>query len=159
MPENQGRWTPGETVILGALEQRRLQTVHPSDDHAELLLQQAEQHLRTAALILDTDPAGAFSMLYDAARKSMVAVLAAQGLRPTSRGGHRVVQDALEAQLGPDGRRVVRRFRELRLRRHDSEYPDLDSQPVTAVQAQQGLDDARMIVAAMQRFRPLVGPW
>lgn len=54
---------------------------------------------------------------------------------------------------------MVRRFRELRLRRHDSEYPDLDSQPVTAEQAQQGLDDARMIVAAMQRFRPLVGPW
>jgi len=34
-----------------------------------------------------------------------------------------VVQEALEAQLGPNTRKVVRPFRTLRLRRHDSEYP------------------------------------
>ncbi|WP_251149761.1 HEPN domain-containing protein [Cellulosimicrobium sp. Marseille-Q4280] len=159
MPDSRGRWTTGERVVATAIEQRRLQTVHPSTEHAALLVEQAEQHLRTAALVVDVDPAGAFTMLYDAARKSMVAVLATQGLRPTARGGHRVVQDVLEAQLGPDGRTVVRRFRELRLRRHDSEYPDLDSQPVTSNQAREGLEDARSVVAAMERFIPLVGPW
>lgn len=154
-----GRWATGERQIQAYLDQGRLQAVEPSADHARLLLDQAEVHLTTAGLIVTHDPVGAFAMLYDASRKSMVAVLARQGLRPTAKGGHRVVQDALEAQLGPSGRRTIRRFRALRLRRHDSEYPEIDSQPVTVEQAQEGLGDAREIVTAMRRVVDSFGPW
>jgi hypothetical protein len=89
----------------------------------------------------------------------MGAVLARQGLRATSKSGHRATQEAIEAQLGPNARSVVRPFRALRLRRHDAEYPGLDTPEVTTEEAEEALEDARAIVAAMKKFLPNVGPW
>ncbi|MCF4119392.1 hypothetical protein L1785_00155 [Antribacter sp. KLBMP9083] len=89
----------------------------------------------------------------------MTSVLAQQGLRPTNKNGYRAVQEALEAQLGPNARKVVRPFRTLRLRRHDSEYPGVQTPPVTTDEAGLALEDSQGIVDAMQRFLPSVGPW
>ena len=89
----------------------------------------------------------------------MTAVLAKQGLRPTRSGGHLAVQEAVEAQLGPNVKVVVRPFRELRRRRHESECPNLGDIPVTEVEASEGLEDARAIADAMGRLLPRVGPW
>jgi HEPN domain-containing protein len=154
-----GRWTTGEDQIRSLLEQGKLQEVEASAEHAAMLVSQAETHLSTARLVLEHDPVGAYSMLYDAARKSMTAVLAQQGLRPTVRGGHRVVQDAIGAQLGQRRRGVVRRFRELRIQRHDTEYPEIDSSPVTPERAAEDLQTAESIVETMKVFLPQVGPW
>jgi hypothetical protein len=70
---------------------------------------------------LCAEPPGAFAVLYDAARKSLGAVLAQQGLRATRKNGHRATQEAIEAQLGPNANKVLRPFRSLRIRRHDAE--------------------------------------
>lgn len=133
--------------------------VEPSSEHALLLLQQAKTHLVSADKLLATDPAAAYTVLYDAARKAMTAVLTQQGLRPTSRSGHRATQEVIEAQLGPRARSVVRPFRALRLRRHDVEYPSAETPTVTTEETAEALDDARGIVEAMGRFLPNVGPW
>jgi hypothetical protein len=37
---------------------------------------------------------GAYALAYDAARKALVGLLEAHGLRPTAKGGHVVVLDA-----------------------------------------------------------------
>ncbi len=89
----------------------------------------------------------------------MTAVLAKQGLRPTTRGGHVAVQDAIEAQLGPNVRHIVRSCRTLRRRRNESEYPSLDHLPVTMDEAQEGLAEAREIVDMMSKFLSAVGPF
>ena len=61
--------------------------------------------------------------------------------------------------MGPNAKRVVRPFRALRLRRHEAEYPGLDTPEISMGEAGEALEDARAIVAAMKKFLPNVGPW
>ncbi len=154
-----GRWHVGEAEVQNLIDDGELEKVEPSPDHAALLLRQADAHLSSAPALLPTDPPGAFALLYDAARKAMSAVLAQQGLRATSKNGHRATQEALEAQLGPNARKVIRPFRSLRIRRHDAEYPNLDTPEVTEDEVNEALQDARDIVDAMKTFLPNLGPW
>ncbi|OUZ11930.1 hypothetical protein BHE97_03385 [Aeromicrobium sp. PE09-221] len=64
----------------------------------------------------------AYDSLYAAARKALAAVLAKQGLRATSQGGHLAAQHAIEAQLGRL-RHVVGAFNRMRITRHEADYP------------------------------------
>jgi hypothetical protein len=69
--------------------------------------------------------------LYDAARKSLAAVLHAQGLRATSKGGHYAIQEAISAQFTkPPPRDAFRPFGRLRRTRNQIEYDDIT--PITA---------------------------
>lgn len=156
---NDGRWPVGESELQNLIDEGELEEVEPSSEHAQLLMRQAETHLASAPALLPADPPGAFAVLYDAARKSLGAVLAQQGLRATRKNGHRATQEAIEAQLGPTARAVVRPFRSLRVRRHDAEYPGLDTPEVMVEEAEETLEDARSIVEAMRNFLPNVGPW
>lgn len=153
-----GRWPVGADEVETLLDAGELERVTPSAGHADLLMSQAAGHLAAAAVLVDQHPPSAYSLLYDAARKAMTGVPARQGLRPTSTGGHRVVQDAIEAQLR-NARAVVRPFRNLRIRRHDSEYPEVDSLPVDEQEAREALAESTAIVAAMRTFSPRVGPF
>jgi hypothetical protein len=154
-----GRRHVGVAEVENLIDQGEIEVVEPSPDHGDLLLRQAETHLASVPALLPADPPGAFALLYDAARKTMGAVLARQGLRATSKSGHRATQEAIEAQLGANARMVVRPFRALRLRRHDAEYPSLDTPDVTTEETEEALEDARDIVVAMKKFLPNVGPW
>jgi hypothetical protein len=154
-----GRWAQGADEIQTLIERGELELVEPSEEHAELLMAQAGGHLAAAEPLAAVHPPSAFTLLYDAARKAMAAVLARQGIRATAHGGHIAVQDAIEAQLGPNVRVVVRPFRTLRRRRNQSEYPSLDDPPITEDETRDALGDARDIVTAMQQFLPRVGPF
>ncbi len=68
------------------------------------------------------DLSGAFQLAYDAFRKSGASLLAVQGLRATSRGGHLAVQEAIPAQSGSTVR-VFRAFGRIRRSRNSFEYP------------------------------------
>jgi hypothetical protein len=82
----------------------------------------------SAAAIRETDPEGAYSLLYDAARKSCAALLETQGLRATSVGGHVALRDAVLAQFSRlSGGIVLQPFDRLRRRRRDIEYPGGES--------------------------------
>ena len=130
---SEGRWQIGVAEEENLIDQGEIEVVEPSPEHADLLMRQAATHLASVPALLPADPPGAFAVLYDAARKSMGAVLARQGLRATRKSGHRATQEAIEAQLGLSARRVVRTFRALRLRRHDAEYPSLGTPEVTTI--------------------------
>jgi hypothetical protein len=69
------------------------------------------------------DLTGAYQLAYDAFRKSAASLLAVQGLRATSRGGHVALQDAVTAQFGPSVR-AFRSFGRIRRARNRFEYPD-----------------------------------
>ena len=64
-----------------------LERVAPSIEHAQRLFDEADQHLLSSERIAEDDPSAAYMLHYDAARKSLTAILAAQGLRATSKGG------------------------------------------------------------------------
>ncbi|MDQ2838627.1 MAG: hypothetical protein M3Y42_07285 [Actinomycetota bacterium] len=124
-------WPTGIESIKALLVANNLQRVSPSREAAAGFLRAAGRHLDSALLVADTDPDGAYTLLYDAARKSLVAVLQAQGLRATSKGGHYAIQEAISAQFTkPPPRDAFRPFARLRRSRNQIEYDDIS--PITA---------------------------
>jgi hypothetical protein len=108
------RWAHGAEVIQGMIEARHLQRVAADGETAEALLGAAARHVESARLTAGSDLEGAYSLAYDAARKSATALLAYQGLRPTSAGGHIAVVHAIRAQFpGVPGLTSLDRLRRL----------------------------------------------
>lgn len=95
------RWEQGRGVVDELIDKRHLERVPANGEHAAQLLEQARRHATSAATIRNSDPELAFAAAYDAARKALTAILAIQGLRPTSAGGHLAVYHSALAQLDP----------------------------------------------------------
>lgn len=109
-------------MIERLLEARHLEHVQADPDITGALQAAASRHIVSARACAGSDPEGSYALAYDAVRKSATALLAHQGLRPTSAGGHIAVVEAIEAQF-PDipGLRSLDRMRR---RRNQTEYPD-----------------------------------
>jgi hypothetical protein len=100
------------------LDERRLQSVPADRSAAEALLAAAVSYSDSPLAVADSDPDGAYTTLYDAARKSLAALLQAQGLRATSRGGHLAGHLIIEVQFPhPPPRAAFRPFARLRTTR------------------------------------------
>ena len=126
------RWEQGRAEIDTMIAQGLIEKVAPSREHADRLLAQAARHLANAQGSAPQDPEGAYGTLYDAGRKALWAILANQGLRPTTRGGHLAVYDAVRAQLDPPMGPQLRPFDRMRRQRHDAEYPAPDTPELSA---------------------------
>lgn len=116
-------WQPGRDKIAELLDAAELQQVTADRRVAQLLLDDAGRHLATAAAASSSgDLSGAYQLAYDALRKSAASLLAEQGLRATSRGGHIAIQEAAQAQFGSTVR-ALRSFGRIRRARNNFEYP------------------------------------
>lgn len=120
------RWDRGRAEVDQLIAEGSLERVHADRSLADLYLEQATAHLAASVATVEVDAVGSFQLAYDAMRKALTAVLENQGLRPTSRGGHRAVEDALRAQLVPPLGNLLGDYRWARLLRNDSEYPTWD---------------------------------
>ncbi len=109
------RWTRGESDVEALLAAGELQKLTGAAANGERLLEKATVTLSTARSAVGTDPDSAFVLAYDAARQALTALLAHQGLRPTTKGGHYAVERAVRAQFGPG----FRQFGALRRRRNE----------------------------------------
>ena len=150
------RWPRGEAIIERLLAAGEVDLIAKSASDGRPLLEQAERRLKVAEAALAIDADGAYTNAYDAARLAATALLAQQGLRPTTEGGHRAVEEALIAQFGEG----FSRFRVLRRRRHELDYPTstyAESSPAEAedavATARQFLDAARRILPELHFFR------
>lgn len=144
------RWARGQGDVDQALTSRELQKITGDAANGEPLLNRAEQTLTTAAGLLDTDPHSAYILAYDAARYGCTALLAHQGLRPTSAGGHYVVERIVRAQFG-DG---FRPFGAMRRRRHELEYPAVVGETIHTDEARTAIDDATKLLEAARQLLP-----
>jgi HEPN domain-containing protein len=145
-------WERGRAEIERLLVDGELEHVTPSPDVAKRLLENAEAHIGLADKGTEDDPAGALQLSYDAARKASAALLAIQGLRSTTRGGHIAIV-AVRAQFNDRGGiDVFGRLNRLRRRRNTTEYPDADSPTVTEDDARQALATARETVDAARKL-------
>jgi hypothetical protein len=81
-----------------------------------------------------------------------VALLAQQGLRATTNGGHYAVERAIRAQFG-DG---FRPFGTLRRRRNELEYPHIPSDTATADEAREAAEAARRLINAATALLPQI---
>lgn len=146
-------WERGRADIERLITDGELERVTPSDQVASRLLADADAHIGLASKGIEDDPAGALQLSYDAARKASAALLAVQGLRATTRGGHIAVIDAVKAQFNDrGGMEVFGRLHPLRRRRNRTEYPDLDSPGINEDDARQAMDTARAVVDAAKRL-------
>lgn len=82
------RWNQGRSTVDALIASGGLERVPASQQAAEAELVRARTHVGSARQLAATDPEGAYTLAYDAARRALAAVLQNQGLRATSRGGH-----------------------------------------------------------------------
>lgn len=127
----------------------RLERVPADAQAAARGIEAARRHLASAAALADTDPDLAYTALYDAMRKSCAALLLADGLRATSRGGHLAVQHAVTARHGRGG--PLRSFDRVRRQRNAVEYLGDEADPED-VRADLGAAEA-VVAFAARRLR------
>jgi hypothetical protein len=144
------RWSRGEAEVERLLAEGRLQKVAGSAADGAEWLERAQRTLRTAQAIADEDPDSAFILAYDAARHACTAVLAHQGLRPTTTGGHYVVEEVLRAQFGD----VFREFGALRRRRNEIEYPIRPGDDVEPDEAAAAITTSEHLTDAARKLIP-----
>ena len=147
------RWARGQAEVEDALAKRHLQKITGSAANGEPLLDKAARTLESAAAVLSSDPDSAYVLAYDAARYSGTALLAQQGLRPTTSGGHYVVETVLRAQFD-SGFKV---FGTMRRRRNELEYPTVPGDGTGEGEAAAAVDDAGALLAAARQILPLLG--
>ena len=141
----------GRAEIDRMLAAGELERVQPSREHADRLIGQAQRHLDSASKTCEFDPEGAYGVLYDAARKALWAVLANQGLRPTTKGGHLAVYHAVKAQLEPPMGQQLRPFDRMRRQRHEAEYPRIDTPELRPDDIRDDVPKIRVIVEIADR--------
>lgn len=141
------RWEKGRQTIDGLLDKQHVQQVPANLEHAAALLERARRHIASAVTLRVDDPDQAFTSAYDSARKALTACLAAQGLRPTSRGGHLAVYDAAMAQFDPPMGTKIKPFDWMRRTRNDSEYPDFDTPDISSEDVDDAISAAGEILA------------
>jgi hypothetical protein len=117
------------------------------------LLEKAATTHTTARGAIESDPDSALVLAYDAARQAITGLLAQQGLRPTTKGGHYAVERAARAQFGQG----FRQFGALRRRRTELEYPERPGDDATTDEATEAVDNAEAIIASAQALPDQLG--
>jgi len=147
------RWKVGETVVERLLEEGRIERVQGAQADGESWLERARRSLDAARIIAAAAPNSSIILAYDAARQACVALLAQQGLRPTTAGGHYAIEEAVRAQFGAG----LRAFGGLRRRRNELEYPLYPSEEASAAEAAEALETASDVIEAVAGLLPNLG--
>lgn len=141
------RWPRGAADVEELLRRGELEQLAGAAADGSTLLARAERTAGTAAGLIATDTYSAYVLAYDATRFACVALLARQGMRATTSGGHYAVERAVRAQFGPG----FRPFGDLRRRRNELEYPRLSADTATKDEATQAVEVARQLITAAKR--------
>jgi hypothetical protein len=142
------RWTRGEAEVEQLLGRRELERVAGAAADGAPLLAQARRTAATADGLVTADAYSAYVLAYDAARFACIALLAQQGLRATTSGGHYAVERTVRAQFGEG----FRPFADLRRRRNELEYPHLPTDTATTDEAEEAVETAQRLVTAADRL-------
>jgi hypothetical protein len=138
------RWPGGEAEVERLVARRELELVAGAGADGSPLLAQASRTVATAAVVVRNDAYSAYVLAYDAARFACIALLAQQGLRATTSGGHYAVERTVRAQFGEG----FRPFADLRRRGNELEYPHVPGNAATADEAEQAVEVAQRLIAA-----------
>ncbi len=147
------RWSVGAAQVEQLLATRDLQSVTGAAADGTAGLARARQTLASAEVILSTDPSNALVLAYDAARQACTALLAHQGLRPTTTGGHLAVERVVRAQFGAP----FAPYGGLRRRRNEVEYPAHPDEDVDPDEAAAARRTAEEIIDAAAKLLPHLG--
>src|SRR5215469_6005158 len=138
------RWQRGEAEVEQLVRQRELDYVTGAAADGASLLGHARRTVATAESLVQADSYSAYVLAYDAARFACNALLAQQGMRATTTGGHYAVERAVRAQFGEG----FRPFADLRRRRNELEYPRVPADTATTDEAGQAAETAQGLIKA-----------
>ena len=146
------RWKRGESEVEALIASGELQQLTGDAANGERLLEKASITLQTARSAIQSDPDSAFVLAYDASRQALTAMLAHQGLRPTTRGGH----SPSSRPPGPSSARAsaVRRAAPTPQRAGIPERPGDDA---TDEEASQAVENAGAIIIAAKGLLDQLG--
>lgn len=147
------RWNAGEATVERLLAAGHIERVQGAQADGESWLERARRGLKAAQVLVESAPDSSVVLAYDAARQACVALLAQQGLRPTTAGGHYVIEEVIRAQFGPS----LRAFGGLRRRRNELEYPLYPTEQADTAEAAETLGTAAEIIAAAAKLVPNLG--
>jgi HEPN domain-containing protein len=147
------RWSTGEATVERLLAAGRVERVQGAQADGASWLDRARRGLEAARVLAESAPDSSIVLACDSARQACVALLAQQGLRPTTAGGHYVVEEVVRAQFGP----ALRAFGGLRRRRNELEYPLYPTEQASAAEAAETLKTAGEIIDAAAKLVPNLG--
>jgi HEPN domain-containing protein len=147
------RWSAGEATVGRLLAAGHVERVQGAQADGASWLDRARRGLEAARVLAESAPDSSVVLAYDAARQACVALLAQQGLRPTTAGGHYVVEEVIRAQFGP----ALRAFGGLRRRRNELEYPLYPTEQASAAEAAETLKTAGEIIESASKLVPNLG--
>ncbi len=147
------RWSTGEATVERLLAAGNVERVQGAQADGSSWLDRARRGLEAARVLAESAPDSSVVLACDAARQACVALLAQQGLRPTTAGGHYVVEEVIRAQFGP----ALRAFGGLRRRRNELEYPLYPTEQASAAEAAETLKTAGEIIDAASKLIPNLG--
>lgn len=142
-----------------ALTGQRVQRVQGAQADGESWLERAGRALDAARALAQSAPDSGVVLAYDAARQACVALLAQQvllaqqGLRPTTAGGHYAIEEVIRAQFGEN----LRAFGGLRRRRNELEYPLYPTEQADEAEAAETLGAATEIIESAAKLLPNLG--
>jgi HEPN domain-containing protein len=147
------RWSTGEATVERLLAAGQVERIQGAQADGASWLDRARRGLEAARVLAESAPDSSVVLAYDAARQACVALLAQQGLRPTTAGGHYVVEEVIRAQFGP----TLRAFGGLRRRRNELEYPLYPTGQASAAEAAETLKTADELIDAASKLVPNLG--
>ena len=147
------RWSAGAAEVERLLARGHVERVRGAQADGASWLDRARRSLDAAQVIAHDAPDSSVVLAYDAARQACVALLAQQGLRPTTAGGHYVIEEVIRAQFGP----TLRAFGGLRRRRNELEYPLYPTEQATPAEAAETLQTAAELIDAATKLVPNLG--
>jgi hypothetical protein len=147
------RWSAGAAEVERLLAKGHIERVQGAQADGASWLDRARRSLDAARVIARDTPDSSVVLAYDAARQACVALLAQQGLRPSTAGSHYAVEEVIRAQFGP----ALRAFGGLRRRRNELEYPLYPTEQATPAEAAETLQTAAELVDAATKLVPNLG--
>lgn len=147
------RWARAEAGIERMLADGELQRVTGAGADGGPWLAKASATISTAESIASADPNSAYTLAYDAARFACVGLLAQQGLRPTTKGGHYAVQNAVIRQFGAS----FNPYAVMRRRRNELEYPEFPDETVEPEEAIKAISSTKGIIDAASKLLEHIG--
>jgi HEPN domain-containing protein len=144
------RWSAGEAVVERLLAAGHVERVQGAQADGAAWLERARRGLEAARVLAEPAPDSSVILAYDAARQACVALLAQQGLRPTTADGHYAVEQVIRAQFGSD----LRAFGGLRRRRNELEDPLYPTEQASPAEAAETLKTAAEVIAAAAKLVP-----
>lgn len=144
------RWSVGEAEIERLLAAGHIEKIQGAQADGASWLERARRSLDAARTLAQSAPDSSVVLAYDAARQACVSLLAQQGLRPTTSGGHYAVEETIRAQFGT----TLRAFGALRRRRNELEYPLSPAEQADAAEAVETLETAVEIIDAAAKILP-----